>query len=164
MQCPDFREKARLRANAWYNANKERAFLNAKSWLSNNREKRKEIAQKWKDENREKVRSAGRDEYRKYKDRFYAHRHIRIARLKIAQGEFTAIELQELRAKQNSICALCGLQMDKESIDHIVPLSKGGTNFISNIQLAHLTCNKRKGSKHLQAQEMISSLGKPKAA
>ncbi len=33
------------------------------------------------------------------------------------------------------------------SIDHVVPLSRGGSNHPSNLQLAHLLCNLSKGNR-----------------
>lgn len=54
------------------------------------------------------------------------------------------------------ICQICGKSVDKEikypnplsaSIDHIVPLSKGGTHTKDNVQLAHFLCNSRKGAR-----------------
>jgi 5-methylcytosine-specific restriction endonuclease McrA len=47
-------------------------------------------------------------------------------------------------------CGLCGGKVDMTrqhpdpmfaSIDHVVPLSQGGTNDLHNLQLAHLRCN-----------------------
>lgn len=56
--------------------------------------------------------------------------------------------------KQNDICAICGKPVDKKlksphpmspSVDHIIPVSKGGHPFdISNLQLAHRSCNRMK--------------------
>lgn len=47
------------------------------------------------------------------------------------------------------ICGLCGtwVQPGHASMDHIHPLSLGGTHTWENIQLVHLTCNLRKGAK-----------------
>lgn len=51
------------------------------------------------------------------------------------------------------LCGLCGGTVDKTrkhpdplcpSIDHIVPLSLGGTNEAANLQISHLVCNLRK--------------------
>ena len=44
---------------------------------------------------------------------------------------------------QGFICPLCGGTMLPEdiTIDHILPKSRGGSNHISNLQLAHLACN-----------------------
>lgn len=55
-----------------------------------------------------------------------------------------------------SICYLCGKPVNFDakppdyyspSIDHFIPLSKGGTNDIDNLFLAHLGCNLNKGDK-----------------
>jgi 5-methylcytosine-specific restriction protein A len=46
-------------------------------------------------------------------------------------------------------CQSCG-QTSQEtnlSIDHIIPLSRGGKNDISNLQTLCLTCNQRKTNK-----------------
>ena len=52
------------------------------------------------------------------------------------------------------ICGICGQPVDKSlryphplspTIDHIIPLNKGGHPFdINNLQLAHFTCNRQK--------------------
>lgn len=50
-------------------------------------------------------------------------------------------------------CGVCGLpvepaaskpDLDRASLDHIIPLSKGGHHTYDNVQLAHLRCNVRK--------------------
>lgn len=49
----------------------------------------------------------------------------------------------------NGKCAICGKQItfNDFTIDHIVPLSRGGKNEISNFQCACEECNKLKGSR-----------------
>lgn len=56
------------------------------------------------------------------------------------------------------ICALCGGYIDKSlkypdpmsaSVDHIIPVAKGGKSTMNNLQVAHLICNKNKGTKIL---------------
>ncbi len=53
-------------------------------------------------------------------------------------------------------CGLCGEPVDhavaypdplSPSLDHVVPLSKGGTHAEANVQLAHLHCNIAKGAR-----------------
>ena len=56
-----------------------------------------------------------------------------------------------------SICAICGRPVDKSikspdpmspSIDHIIPIAKGGhPSDINNLQLTHRACNRAKGTK-----------------
>lgn len=63
-----------------------------------------------------------------------------------AAGHFTEQEWSDLKKKYKNKCAVCKEQK-KLTIDHIVPLSKGGTNYIENIQPLCLSCNSRKGVK-----------------
>lgn len=41
------------------------------------------------------------------------------------------------------ICALCG-DPGADTVDHVIPLSEGGTNWPDNLQPAHRACNTRK--------------------
>ena len=46
-------------------------------------------------------------------------------------------------------CGICGQPITHPktaTIDHIIPLAKGGTNYRDNTQLAHARCNRKKGS------------------
>jgi len=79
-----------------------------------------------------------------------------------ANGKFEAIELQELIKRDNNICYICKQECDSTdsqwvngafivgnnypSIDHVIPISKGGTNTWDNVRLAHMICNARKGN------------------
>jgi 5-methylcytosine-specific restriction endonuclease McrA len=56
----------------------------------------------------------------------------------------TTKELIVWRAEQHPFCAYCGKE-GKTTLDHITPLSKGGTHTIDNLVLACSTCN---GSKY----------------
>lgn len=92
--------------------------------------------------NQKKRRAAGKT---KLSDA--AKRQNRRARERAAGGRIKKKDLKALWQRQGHICALCNQFMEKPSIDHIVPLSKGGTNDLSNLQLACLVCNLRKGAK-----------------
>jgi len=56
-----------------------------------------------------------------------------------------SIEVAELLALLNGPCSYCGL--GAESIDHVIPLSRGGQHSIGNIVGACIPCNQRKGTK-----------------
>jgi len=77
----------------------------------------------------------------------------RALKLGVERDEYT---LTEIAARDQKICGLCGkpvnmllsgMDMDGPTIDHVVPLSKGGNDTRSNVQLAHRSCNLRKNNK-----------------
>lgn len=54
----------------------------------------------------------------------------------------------QLIQEKGAVCAICGTpfsNMKEITIDHIVPLSKGGATTKDNCQLACLKCNQEKG-------------------
>lgn len=63
--------------------------------------------------------------------------------------------------KTQDVCGICGKPVDKSlkfphplspCIDHIIPVDKGGhPSDISNLQLAHLCCNRKKSDKLVQS-------------
>lgn len=89
---------------------------------------------------------------KKYQYSKISHLNRRI-REKSSTGKITIKEWNDLKKKYNNSCALCG---EKEpftnqrhknlTIDHIIPLSKGGSNFIQNIQPLCFCCNSKKGA------------------
>lgn len=76
----------------------------------------------------------------------------RRARKLAADGGFTANDINHLRIIQGDMCVVCDAPFGEVaiSIDHITPLSRGGSNWPTNIQLLCLRCNKCKGIKTMQ--------------
>jgi 5-methylcytosine-specific restriction endonuclease McrA len=64
-------------------------------------------------------------------------------------GTFTNEQWQERLAEYNYCCAYCYQQFPVEdlTIDHMIPLSRGGTNTIDNLVPACKSCNSRKKDK-----------------
>lgn len=48
------------------------------------------------------------------------------------------------------ICSYCKEQTDKPEVDHIIPVSRGGTNDLQNLATACFACNRSKQDKLLQ--------------
>lgn len=97
--------------------------------------KRKNLA--WRRENTEKVK-------------VYDAR--RRASKRNAEGSYTADEWKELCEKYGNKC-LCCEQKKPLTADHVIPLAKGGSNGIGNIQPLCKTCNSSKGTKSIDYRQ-----------
>lgn len=64
---------------------------------------------------------------------------------------------KQLINKNGAICGICGkpiTNMKECTIDHIVPISKGGMTTMNNCQLAHFKCNQLKADKHFDQHQV----------
>ena len=63
-------------------------------------------------------------------------------------GHFHKHDLEILLITQAGRCAYCNVCLyDGYEIDHVIPLSKGGTNWPDNVALACKPCNRAKAAK-----------------
>lgn len=103
---------------------------------------------------RRKARAEGRELPDPWSERRKAHYHKRRAQKLGTQVE--DIRPIDIFERDIWLCGLCSTPVDPDlshpdpmspSLDHILPLSKGGTHTYENVQLAHLTCNVSKGNR-----------------
>lgn len=67
------------------------------------------------------------------------------ARVNGAEGSHTGGDIKALYEKQGGHCVYCNVELGSSyHVDHIVALSKGGSNWPSNLQLTCSDCNNRK--------------------
>ena len=68
------------------------------------------------------------------------------ARVKTTTTEF--VDYAIILERAQNICGICHeILVDPVDIDHIIPLSKGGTHTYDNLQATHASCNRRKWNK-----------------
>lgn len=75
-----------------------------------------------------------------------AYKQKRRALKRQALGSYTAREWRAVVSQQHGRCADCG-EKCALTVDHIIPLSRGGSNYIFNIQGLCFSCNSRKNNK-----------------
>lgn len=129
-QNPD---KAKESNRKWHNENLDIAHLIQRRWYEANREKRLKYYSRWRRSNRNATRQ---------------HSAKRRARKLGAGGEISALDIKLQYDRQLGKCYWCGRNVGESyHVDHVIPLSRGGSNTPCNIVIACPTCNYSKKDK-----------------
>lgn len=129
-------EKARAASRSYYTANPEKVRAARLAAYAANPERERANTAKWKSANPEKAR---------------AYQRNRRSLQRGADGHHTAADVERILIAQKYKCAnpACRKPVKRNRhVDHIVPLSKGGSNWPRNLQILCPTCNIRKNDKH----------------
>jgi 5-methylcytosine-specific restriction endonuclease McrA len=133
---------------AYYVENREQLLAKDKQWRDENAVVHRARSRRWYHENIDRARERNRKQKRDNPEKVNALNAKRRAIKRGAEGVHTADEINALFAKQNGKCAFCFCSIKKGyHVDHVVPLIRGGSNWISNIQLLCQPCNNRKHAK-----------------
>jgi 5-methylcytosine-specific restriction endonuclease McrA len=140
------RDLVLVRQAAWREGNRDKSRAASARWRANNLERAEGNTKKWRRENKKWIRKYSK-EYREANPGIIKKcGHNRRARLMNAEGEFTAADIARITEKQRGRCAYCK-KKKKLTVDHIVPLAKGGSNWPSNLQMTCRPCNSRKSAR-----------------
>ncbi len=72
----------------------------------------------------------------------------RRARKQGAEGSYTEGDIKAQYTRQKGKCFWCGKRVGKDyHVDHVVPLSRGGSNWPENLVISCATCNLQKRDK-----------------
>lgn len=152
--CVDCRSEIR---RAFREKNRERIGEQVRTRRALNPDKTRAENAKWKLANPDKVREEKRRYRQRHKDAIAAYfrewRNLnpdkakaisltRRARSKRASGYATAGQIAARFAYFGNVCAYCG--GPAESVDHVIPLAKGGSHWPANLRPACKRCNSAK--------------------
>lgn len=141
------RELVKVRHKEWKKANRERYKIQQREWYERNKEQAKQASVKW-----AKTPSG--------KASFANSAHRRRALKAKTTSESIADEIKRL-LKLAKACYYCERPFSKTlkpTIDHILPLNKGGSHTIDNLCLACKSCNSKKNAKH--PEEWAKQIGR----
>ena len=160
------REKHLERCRKYYAANRDKLLENKREYRAVNHEMRREYNQKYYAANRDALTKQHRAYYAanrdiivkqkvKYRaanpDKGKANQLARRTRKLNNGGTLTAADVNFIRAAF-PVCLCCGIDTTL-SIDHVIPLARGGRNEIDNAQILCRSCNSSKGIKTIDYRQ-----------
>ena len=126
----EFREIHRKSNKQWVENNREKFNKLKAKWRQNNPEKVIANVKRWQNNNPEKKKAIARAYYQRFKN----------------AGKFDKDAWKRKLKRLGYKCVACG-STKNICKDHIIPLSKGGTNHIRNLQPFCRSCNAKKHTK-----------------
>ena len=130
------KEKIKLDKHNDYLKNKEKYLKYSKRWKLKNKKRVNEIIKKYRSSNGGRINRQINGNTR------------RALRISVDDKTITRQAISKLYILQKGLCAISGKKLNyKFHIDHIKPLSKGGTHSINNVQLVLPVENLKKGNK-----------------
>lgn len=133
----------------WKDPEKSRSY--ARDWYRDHKiEILKRLAER-KQKDRKKFRKYDRDHYWRNVDRSRQMARIKSARRRhrfIANG-VEPVDIEAIIARDGLKCHICGLPVkrDEISLDHLIPISKGGPHASWNLAISHRLCNYSRSDK-----------------
>lgn len=157
------RRVRRARSIAWAKANpakvktinarhharhKEKRLASASKWAAENPERRDGLNVSYRKRNRKALSERSCAWAKANPDKVALRTRARRARKKGAEGSHTNEDLIRIRAQQKDRCAYCSAKLHSRGhLDHIKPLSAGGSHWPSNLQWLCASCNLSKHAK-----------------
>ena len=118
--------KERMRTQ--YERHKKRVAANSIKWNKENKVRRKAIRDRWRLKSKDQITQIANN-YR--------------SRLAGAEGTFTLEEYKNKLAHFGGMCAYCKIRK-ATTRDHMIPVTRGGSNYLTNVVPSCLPCNSSK--------------------
>jgi 5-methylcytosine-specific restriction endonuclease McrA len=157
LYCSRIRTSALAKAS--YDKDPETWKARGRKWRSENRDWTNQYAKEYGKANREKRNEYLRGWFKRNPGMAKIYRHQREARKRDAAGFFTKEQLIARIEFYGGLCYLCGcdwyaLPKVNQTIDHVIPLNGGGSQWSANLRPACRSCNSSKSDTPLSEYKL----------
>ena len=152
------RDKMREYQARWNAKNPDKILLYSQRWREQHPAKAREVQQRH-DRKRaarkaiydrtrviqRRIASRAYDKAHPESHRERAHRR----RVKLMAGFVEKVDFATVYERDQGRCHICGKRVEKKeaTLDHLIPVSRGGSHRTSNVRIAHRSCNSRRSSR-----------------
>jgi 5-methylcytosine-specific restriction endonuclease McrA len=136
------RRREAWKARDWTPEERAIEAARMRAWYAQNRARHKQTFYRWVKDNR---------------DAYNAIQQKRRAQKSGVDATLTSQEWKEILAAHDRSCAYCDTSSETMTMDHVVPLSKGGAHAKENVVPACRSCNSRKGARPVEVMMQESS-------
>ena len=141
-------EKNQEMVKAYQKANRAKIAERMKAWRVSCADVIKRYQREWREANVEHIRGYAKRYRQERPEVKRLSEAKRRAAARASVGQFTFRDVKALYTSQLGECVYCSTDLsDTFEIDHVVPLSRGGSNEPENIQLLCQRCNRMKHAK-----------------
>lgn len=146
---PEYVKKEKAKGKEYNKKYPERRHNSTKKWRESHKAQWNAYMQKWRFENPEEWKVLNKRYRAKHIDKIRVKEAQKETRRRKGEGSFTLEEWNEKKKLFNYTCPSCGKKEPDVTltIDHAIPLIKGGTHNIDNLQPLCPHCNFSKREK-----------------
>jgi len=170
------RESIRAGKNKWAKENAESIAEKHHSYYIENKERLQARMKRRRELDPEKIRKEKQTEYRRHRGQYLANvrrwqsenkekvreykRRSKLLRRAVQAIALSIQSLESMYRAQYGRCYYCGIEMNNitndpkmRTLEHIIPIARGGKHHLGNVAWVCLHCNTSKGAKTLEEYE-----------
>lgn len=135
------------RGKEYYRRNKSKVSKRHQKWAQQNKESSKERSKRYRLNHPGRANEISRQWAKRNPEKTTAFYHKYRTERTNGGGAYSAAEWNAVLKRYGNKCLCCGRTDVKLTADHIIPVSKGGSSNIDNLQPLCQTCNSKKRDK-----------------
>ena len=152
------RDDINIKRQEYYQNHREHELSRVKEYREKHKEETQQYKEQYRKKNRNKIRALQREYWKQYytknKDILLLKNKQNLYKRRSVEGTITQEQFNECLNFFDNVCAYSGEEFGNDAVDaltmdHVIPLNNGGTNYIWNIIPAKRTFNSSKGTKEM---------------